>query len=81
MSGLGTSIPRATRFVTGLPQSVLFVAGTLLVAGLAAKEVLIRSTAVRQTITFIVFMSVDWFTVFCQDAILKPLVEIMHRIG
>lgn len=68
-------------FVTGLSRWLLLLAGTLLVAGLVAKELLIRSSAVRQFITFIVFMGVGWFSFFCLDAILKPMIEIMNKIG
>jgi hypothetical protein len=78
--GLGGP-PSTTQFVTSLPKSVLLEAGTLLVAGLVAKELLIRSTAVRQFITFMVFISVGWFSFFCLDAIYKPLIEVMNKIG
>jgi hypothetical protein len=79
--GLGGPIPPTTMFVTGLTKSVLIEAGTLLVTGLVAKELLLRSTAVRQFITFMVFMSVGWFSFFCLDAIYKPMIDIFNKLG
>jgi len=79
--GLGASLPPTTRFVIGLSQSALLVAGTLLVAGLVAKELLLRSAAVRHVITFMVFMSVGWFYFFCLDAVYKPMIDILHKLG
>jgi hypothetical protein len=81
LRGIDGPLPPTTLFAAGLSKGVLLVAGTLLVAGLVAKEFLVRRTDVRHVITFMVFMSVSWFSRFCVDAIYKPLLEIIDKLG
>jgi hypothetical protein len=60
----------------------MFLAGgTLVVAGLVAKEFLIKETGVRHVVTFVTFMCVDWFCYWCLMAIYQPLVDVLHKIG
>jgi len=76
-----TNMPPVTRFVTSLPKNALLAVGFLLIAGLVIKEFLVKSPAVRTTVTFLVFMAVSWFTLFCLDAILLFMREILEKIG
>ncbi|HEY2291253.1 MAG TPA: hypothetical protein VGM86_11180 [Thermoanaerobaculia bacterium] len=52
-----------------------------MVAGLVAKEFLIKETGVRHVVTFVTFMCVDWFCYWCLMAIYQPLVDVLHKIG
>jgi hypothetical protein len=81
LQGLGTTIPPSTAFVAGLSQGILLIAGTLVVAGLVAKEFFIKEAGVRHVVTFVTFMCVDWFCYWCLMAIYQPLVDVMHKIG
>jgi hypothetical protein len=76
-----TGMPPVTRFVTNLPKSALLAAGALLIAGLVIKELLIKISAVRTTVTFLVFMAVNWFAAFCAGAIVSFMKEILEKIG
>lgn len=79
--GIGGTLPPNTAFVVGLSLGMFLAAGTLVVAGLVAKEFLIKDTGVRHVVTFVTFMCVDWFCYWCLMAIYKPLVDVVHKIG
>ncbi|HEV7507800.1 MAG TPA: hypothetical protein VGS07_23150 [Thermoanaerobaculia bacterium] len=78
---LGVRLPGVTVFVTGLSKYRLFSVAGVLILGLVLKEFLVKRSQVRRAITFIVFMAVSWFRLFYLDAILKPLVQILDKIG
>jgi hypothetical protein len=76
-----TGMPPVTRFVTNLPKGGLLAGGALLIACLIAKEFFIKRPAVRTTVTFLVFMAVNWFAAFCAGAIVSFMKEIVEKIG
>jgi|tagenome__1003787_1003787.scaffolds.fasta_scaffold19128276_1 hypothetical protein len=79
--GIGGTLPSSTAFVVGLSPGILLAAGTLIVAGLVAKEFFIKEAGVRHVVTFVTFMCVGWFFYWCLMAIYKPMIDIMHKIG
>ena len=79
--GVGAPLPRNTVFVLSLSPAILLAAGTLVVAGLVAKEFLIKEADVRHVATFVTFMCVGWFFYWCRMAIYQPLTDIMKKIG
>jgi hypothetical protein len=79
--GLADPLPPITAFVMGLSPVILLAAGTLVVAGLVAKEFLIKEADVRHVVTVVTFMCVDWFFYWCLYAFYKPLADILHKIG
>ena len=79
--GIGGTLPPNTDFVVGLSKGVLLVAGTLVVAGLVAKEFLIQEAGVRHVVTFVTFMGVDWFFYWCLNALYQPLIDVVQKIG
>jgi hypothetical protein len=81
LPNLGVRLPGATVFVAGLSTSTYFLGAGVLIAGLVLKEFLVKRSQVRSSITLIVFMAVGWFHFFCMDAILKPLVETIDKLG
>ena len=81
LSGLGGPLPQATLFVQGLRKSVILAAGLSFIIGLLAKEFLVKSPAVRNAITFLVFMAITWFAYFCLSAILESFMDIMRKVG
>jgi hypothetical protein len=81
LQGLAAPLPPNTAFVVGLSRSILLAAGTLVVAGLVAKEFLIKEADVRHVTTFVTFMVVDWFFYWCLNAVYQPLIDIIHKIG
>jgi hypothetical protein len=80
-SGVGGPLPATTMFVIGLSETAFSLAGGLLIAGLVLKERWVKSSAMRDAITLIVFLSTDWFFYFCFETILKSLVDLSHKIG
>ena len=79
--GLGGEIPFATRFVLMLATGPIYVVGLVLIAALILKENLVKKIVARFAITMIIFMSVAWFGGFALDAMLKPMFEVLERIG
>jgi hypothetical protein len=67
-------------FVIGLSKYTFFVGAALLIAGLTLKERLVKSSAIRNAITLIVFVSIDCFFHFCLEAILGPLGELAAKL-
>lgn len=80
-AGLADPLPPSTAFVVGLSPVILLAVGTLIVAGLVAKEFLIKEADIRHVVTFVTFMGVGWFFYWCLMAIYKPLVDVLHKIG
>ena len=74
-------MPSLTRFVTNLPENALLAGGAVLIAGLVAKEFFIRKPMVRITVTFLVFVGVNWFAAVCMDMILLTMKGILDKIG
>jgi len=79
--GLAGPPPSVTAFVLGIPSTALLVAGALLIAGLVAKEFLVKNPSLRTTITFLVFMAVTWFTYFCLGSVVSLMKEVLDKIG
>ena len=79
--GLAGPLPSVSAFVLGIPSTALLVAGALLIAGLVAKEFLVKNPSARTTITFLVFMAVTWFAFFCLGAVVSLMKEVLDKIG
>lgn len=79
--GMGGEIPFVTRFVLFLATGPIYVVGLILIAGLILKENLVKKIVARFAITMIVFMTVAWFGGFALDAMLKPMFEVLEKIG
>ena len=80
-AGLGGEMPPVTTFVIALANWPIYVVGLIVIAGLILKEKLVTKIVVRFAITMIVFMIVAWFGGFAIDAMLKPMFEILKKIG
>lgn len=79
--GIGGEIPFATRFVLFLATGPIYAVGLVLIVGLILKENLVKRIVARFAITMIIFMAVAWFGGFAIDAMLKPMFEVLKKIG
>jgi hypothetical protein len=79
--GIESPLPSSTAFVLGLSRGMFLAGGTLVVAGLVAKEFLIKEAGVRHVVTFVTFMCVHWFCYWCLMTFYQPLMDIFHKIG
>jgi|GEM_PF-5895916 len=81
-SGIGTQLPWTTSAVLAFSRSVApYLAATVLIAGLIAKERAPLSQGAKIAATAIVYLIVSWSLQLSLEAIFQPLLEIVKKIN
>jgi len=80
-SGIGGQLPWTTSAVLAFSRSVApYLAATVLIAGLIAKERSRLSQGAKIAATGIAYLVVSWFLQLSLEAMFQPLLDVVKRI-
>jgi type II secretory pathway component PulF len=79
-AGIGTELPRSTRFVIGISNFYMrYPVGVLQILLVICKELLLRDVVIRLAITIAILLSAAWLFEFAVSSMVEPVTSILGK--